>query len=161
MHFQSFFALLPFLSFALAMPVEHAPNGTISPQPQASGSSTENGLSGSCKNLTLIFARGTNEDGNVGSIAGPPFFSKLWEALGTDTVAVQGVDYTADVTGYLDGGSAAGSKKMLELINKASTKCPDTNIVISGYSQGAQLVHNAAKKLTSAVTARIVAGECN
>lgn len=47
---------------------------------------------------------------------------------------------------------------MLGLINTAASQCLDTKIVISGYSQGAQLVHNAAAKLTAAVTARIAAG---
>jgi cutinase len=47
---------------------------------------------------------------------------------------------------------------MTTLINTAASKCPSTKIVIGGYSQGAQLVHNAASKLTAAVTARIAAG---
>lgn len=115
--------------------------------------------SGPCKPLTLIYARGTNEDGNVGSIAGPPFFTDLWGTLGTANVTVQGVNYTADIAGYEEGGSPTGSTEMLTLINEAATKCADTNIVISGYSQGAQLVHNAAAKLADDVTARIVAGE--
>jgi hypothetical protein len=65
-------------------------------------SSTENGLcTDSCKTLTLIFARGTNEAGNVGSIAGPPFLAALRADLGTDKVTVQGVDYSATVAGYV------------------------------------------------------------
>lgn len=63
-------------------------------------STTENGLTtDSCKALTVIFARGTNEPGNVGDIAGPPFFSALRSDLGTDKVTVQGVDYGATVFG--------------------------------------------------------------
>lgn len=38
------------------------------------------------------------------------------------------------------------------------TQCPSTKIVMSGYSQGGQLVHNAASKLTAAQTARVSAG---
>jgi cutinase len=47
---------------------------------------------------------------------------------------------------------------MVNLINTAASKCSSTKIVISGYSQGAQLVHNAAERLTAAVSARIAAG---
>lgn len=38
------------------------------------------------------------------------------------------------------------------------TQCPNTKIVLSGYSQGAQVVHNAAGQLTAAQTNRVTAG---
>lgn len=98
------------------------------------GSTTRNDLTdGECKNVTVIFARGTTEAGNVGSLAGPPFFDALDEALGDGIVAVQGVDYPADIPGYLDGGSKEGADTMAGLVSDAVTKCPDTKIVISGY----------------------------
>jgi cutinase len=40
---------------------------------------------------------------------------------------------------------------------QAASKCPSTKIVVSGYSQGAQLVHNALQKTTSANAARVAA----
>ncbi|KAJ7687705.1 cutinase-domain-containing protein [Mycena rosella] len=123
----------------------------------AADSDTENQLSGPCRNVTFIFARGTNEDGNVGARVGPPLIADLRAALGTDGIAAQGVDYDASVLGYLEGGSPSGITTMTGLINTAAKQCPDTKIVISGYSQGAQLVHKAAAKLTAAVTARVVA----
>jgi cutinase len=42
---------------------------------------------------------------------------------------------------------------------KASTRCPSTKIVISGYSQGAQVAHNAAQRITAAAAARVAAGK--
>ncbi len=66
-----------------------------------------------CKNFTLIFARGTFENGNVGGIVGPPFIDSLQSMLGTAQVAVQGVNnYPADVAGFMAGGSATGSANM-------------------------------------------------
>jgi cutinase len=94
---------------------------------------TENGLSGACKAVAVIFARGTNEAGNVGDIAGPPWFSKLRSSLGTSLITVQGVTYAANTAGYLAGGDAAGSTEMLRLINLAASKCPSTKIVLGGY----------------------------
>lgn len=44
-------------------------------------------------------------------------------------------------------------------INQASTQCPSTKIVLGGYSQGGQILHDAAAQLTAAVTARIAAGQ--
>jgi len=45
-----------------------------------------------CKPVTIIFARGTFEPGNIGLLAGPPFFDALSANIG-DKLAVQGVPY--------------------------------------------------------------------
>ncbi|KAK7429567.1 hypothetical protein QQZ08_003946 [Neonectria magnoliae] len=121
------------------------------------GGSTQNGLSGDCKAVTVIFARGTSEIGNVGISAGPPFFEALEEKLGDGKLAVQGVEYAADVAGILQGGDKAGTEKMASLVEEAMKKCPETQVVVSGYSQGAMLVHNAAKSLSADVAGKIAA----
>ena len=53
----------------------------------------QDGLDGPCKPITIIFARGTIELGNVGLLAGPPFFDALALKVGADRFAVQGVPY--------------------------------------------------------------------
>ncbi|KAH7133349.1 cutinase-domain-containing protein [Dactylonectria estremocensis] len=121
------------------------------------GGSTQNGLDGDCKAVTVIFARGTSEGGNVGTVTGPPFFEALASQLGDGKLAVQGVEYAASTAGIMQGGDTAGSAKMASLVESAMKKCPDTKVVISGYSQGAMLVHNAAKSLSSDVTGKIAA----
>ncbi|CAD6441405.1 271631ca-8155-4618-879a-dd8ae6293e82 [Sclerotinia trifoliorum] len=119
---------------------------------------TENGLTtDACKPVIVIFARGTNEVGNVGQDVGPYVFTDLRAALTTAKVTVQGVDYAANVLGYLEGGDPTGSTTMANLTNTAAAKCPSAKLVLSGYSQGAQLLHNAASTLSAAVTARIAA----
>ena len=50
-----------------------------------------------CAPLTIIFARGSTEFGNVGTFAGPPFFHVLRSQLGNAGVLVQGVDYPASL----------------------------------------------------------------
>ncbi|KAM0559349.1 hypothetical protein ACHAPJ_004373 [Fusarium lateritium] len=119
--------------------------------------STQNGLSGDCKDVTIIFARGTSEMGNVGSVAGPPFFQALAEKIGNDKLAVQGVEYSASAAGIAQMGDKAGSEKMASLVKQAYQKCPKTKVVLSGYSQGAMLVHNAAKSLPAETTKNIAA----
>lgn len=37
------------------------------------------------------------------------------------------------------------------------SQCPETQVIISGYSQGGQLVHNAAELLPTEVTETIAA----
>ena len=71
-----------------------------------------------CKALTVIFARGTTETGNVGTICGPPFFQALYNDLGSSEVALQGVDYPADIQGFLEGGDPIGSQTMANLVNQ-------------------------------------------
>ncbi|WYZ40815.1 hypothetical protein EsH8_IV_001156 [Colletotrichum jinshuiense] len=109
-----------------------------------------------CRKVTLIWARGTTQPGNVGEAGseGPAFFNALASRIGASNLAVQGVNYSASILGFLSGGDAAGSTTMANL---AISKCPSTKIVLSGYSQGGQLVHNAANKLTTAQTNKISA----
>lgn len=65
-------------------------------QPSAGGS-TENGIASQycCTDVTIVFARGTGETGNVGTVAGPPFFKALRGRLGAGRVTVQGTEYPA------------------------------------------------------------------
>ncbi|TEY87520.1 hypothetical protein BOTCAL_0001g00460 [Botryotinia calthae] len=108
-----------------------------------------------CSDVTVIFARGTTETGTLGTVVGPPFLAALKSALGSSSVTMNGVDYPADVAGFLQGGDRAGSQKMATMVTSTLSSCPDTKIVISGYSQGGQLVHNAAKLLPAETTAKI------
>ncbi|CAG7950387.1 unnamed protein product [Penicillium olsonii] len=109
---------------------------------------TYNEAGGSCKEWTVVFARGTSEPGNVGILVGPPLFDALLDKFGDSAVAIQGVNnYAASVQGYLAGGDAAGSTEMARQIEAVKSKCPNTKVIASGYSQGCQIVHNAVSKL--------------
>lgn len=44
---------------------------------------------------------------------------------------------------------------MKELINLSITKCPQAQIVIGGFSQGAAVVHNAVEELPADVVSHI------
>ncbi|EHK96305.1 putative Cutinase [Glarea lozoyensis 74030] len=88
-----------------------------------------------CKPLTVIFARGTTSPGNVGESTGPPFFQEIAKLVGAANLAVQGVTYPASIFGFLGGGDTAGSKTLA--------------------GQGGQLVHNAARQLSAAVSAKV------
>ncbi|KAJ5414218.1 hypothetical protein N7509_000845 [Penicillium cosmopolitanum] len=109
---------------------------------------TYNEAGGTCKEYTVVFARGTAEPGNVGVLVGPPLFDALLDTFGDSAIAIQGVNnYAASVQGYLAGGDAAGSTEMARQIEAVKSKCPQTKLIASGYSQGCQIVHNAASKL--------------
>ncbi|KAF3938872.1 Cutinase [Dactylella cylindrospora] len=89
----------------------------------------QNGL---CKPFTLIFARGTTELGNLGGIVGPPLVSELQKILpgGSSALAVQGVNYPANVAGFLAGGDSQGSSDMADF---AAKSCAATKIILAGY----------------------------
>ncbi|KAF2440484.1 carbohydrate esterase family 5 protein [Karstenula rhodostoma CBS 690.94] len=123
---------------------------------------TENGVTDKncCTGLTVIFARGTSEMGNVGTISGPPMFKSLRSKLGDGKVTIQGVTYPADAAGNANMG-ASGGPEMAKLVKAAKSQCPGSKIFVSGYSQGAMVVHNAFQQGISAsdVTGAIMFGD--
>lgn len=88
-------ALVVLFNFTYALPVT-APSDL---EERQSLNPTRNDLSGPCKAITILYARGTAELGNVGLLAGPSFFNALGAIVGFDNVAVQGVNYPADIPG--------------------------------------------------------------
>lgn len=87
-------SLLPYAALALAVPV--AQNGLAVrdlDKRQYATASTENQFTdgSACRAVTILFARGTTEAGNVGSSAGPPFSQALANEIGASNLAVQGV----------------------------------------------------------------------
>ncbi|PYI24087.1 putative cutinase [Aspergillus japonicus CBS 114.51] len=115
--------------------------------------------SGSCKDVTLVFARGSTELGNMGSVIGPPLCTALKSKLGADKVACQGVGglYTAGLMQNAlpqntDPGAISAAKSIFE---QAASKCPNTKIVAGGYSQGSAVIDNAVQAVSSSVRDQI------
>ena len=76
-----------------------------------------------CRPVTVLYARGTTQAGNVGDAAavGPVFFNNLASKLGgTSQLAIQGVTYAASIIGFLAGGDAAGSTTLANLVSTVS-----------------------------------------
>lgn len=73
-----------------------------------------------CRAVTMIYARGTGQQGNIGDPAavGPLFFNGIAQRIGRNNLAVQGVTYPANVAGFLSGGDAAGSRTLASLAQR-------------------------------------------
>ena len=106
-----------------------------------SGDTANDVVNGVCAPLTVIFARGTGESGNIGTVIGPPLFQALSNDLNKN-VALQGVTYAADIAGDVDGG-AEGGPTMAKLAQQALQQCPTTKVALAGYSQGGLVIHYA------------------
>ena len=152
--------LLSVLPLASAFPIDIA-QAIRSLIPRDLKSDTQNDLTNGtpCKAITVLFARGTTSSGNMGTSTGPPFVQAIGALVGANNIAVQGIDYPASIIGFLQGGDTNGGVLMANLAARAMTQCPNTKVVLSGYSQGGQLVHKAAKQLSAAVAAKISSGK--
>ncbi|TFK36400.1 cutinase [Crucibulum laeve] len=110
-----------------------------------------------CADVVVYFARGTTEIGTLGTVVGPSFQSSLTIALRGKSLNFVGIDYPATVAGYLAGGDIGGSIMMANSVTSTVNSCPNSKIVISGYSQGAQVTHRAAARLSTTVQDRVSA----
>ncbi|KAF4460741.1 carbohydrate esterase family 5 [Fusarium albosuccineum] len=113
-----------------------------------------NGNSASCADVIFVYARGSTESGNLGTL-GPSIASKLESAFGKNKVWIQGVGgaYRATVgdNALPRGTSSAAIKEMIGLFEQANTKCPSATIVAGGYSQGAALAAASITDVDSAI----------
>ncbi|RPB16617.1 cutinase [Morchella conica CCBAS932] len=134
------------------------------------GGSSENSIvtrndliDGKCNDVIVIFARGSTEPGNIGITLGPVFFDAI-EKVEPGRIIAQGVnDYPASISEALAGGSKTGAKYMVSMVSLAASQCPESKVVLSGYSQGAQVTHLAAgyipEDLYSKVAAIVLFGD--
>ena len=89
-----------------------------------------------CPATQVVFARGTGEPPGVGPV-GDAFVNKLRSRVGRNPVAVYAVNYPAtdDWPTGVDGIRDAGA----HVVSMAS-ECPNTKMVLGGYSQGAAVM---------------------
>ena len=90
----------------------------------------------SCPDVELVFARGTSEPAGIGRV-GQALSDQLSANLGGRTLGIYAVNYPAsyDFLGAADGANDATNR-----IAEVAGTCPDTRIVLGGYSQGAAVV---------------------
>lgn len=86
-----------------------------------------------CPDVELVFARGTFEAPGVGG-TGQAFVDALQSKLGDKSLEVYPVQYPAslDFQTAADGVIDASNK-----VQATAAECPDTKIVLGGFSQGA------------------------
>lgn len=90
-----------------------------------------------CADAEVVFARGTDEPKGMGQV-GNAFADSLREQTFGMDIATYAVDYDA---GKLQLGTGDGAKDAISHIKSTLATCPDTKIVLGGYSQGANVVN--------------------
>ncbi len=89
-----------------------------------------------CPDVEVVFARGTSEPPGIGRV-GQALTDALTSQLGGRTVTTYGVNYPAS---YDFLNTAVGATDAAGRIASMAAQCPNTRIVLGGYSQGAAVV---------------------
>ena len=89
-----------------------------------------------CPDAEVVFARGTNEPPGLGRV-GNAFVGSLRQQTGGMNIRTYGVNYAAD-TLQVHGGD--GANDAISHVKSAVSSCPNTKIVLGGYSQGASVI---------------------
>jgi hypothetical protein len=89
-----------------------------------------------CPDVEVVFARGTTEDPGVGP-TGQAFVDAMRARLGAKSMGVYAVDYPAT----LDFPTAlTGIRDASAHIEATAANCPNTKMVLGGFSQGAAVM---------------------
>lgn len=89
-----------------------------------------------CSDVTVVFARGTGEPPGIGRV-GQALVDALRPQLGGRTLSAYGVAYPATYDFAL---AADGAADAAAFISNTAQSCPDSRIVLGGFSQGAAVV---------------------
>lgn len=90
-----------------------------------------------CPDVEVTFARATNEPPGVGGV-GQEFIDALRSKVGGRSVGVYPVNYPA--TEDWAPSSSAGANDASAHVQSMVADCPNTKIVLGGYSQGAMVI---------------------
>ena len=92
--------------------------------------------SADCPDIEVIFARGTDDTGGLGAVGGE-FVNSLKGKVGGRSVGSYAVNYPASYNFLLAGDGANDASAHVQYMMGA---CPNTRLVLGGYSQGAAVM---------------------
>ncbi|MDV3124111.1 cutinase family protein [Mycobacterium sp. 21AC1] len=107
-----------------------------------------------CPDVEVVFARGTNEPPGLGSVGGP-FVDDLRTRVAPRTVDAAPVDYPA--SNDFNTSTAAGTDAARALIESTAANCPNTKMVLGGYSQGAGIIELATNEASPNIAEHVAA----
>ena len=107
-----------------------------------------------CPDVEVVFARGTTEPPGVGGI-GQAFVDSVRSQVGGRSVGVYAVNYPA--SNDFASSTPAGGDDMSAHVQSMAANCPNTRMVLGGYSQGAAVVDLATTNMPAEVSDNVAA----
>jgi cutinase len=107
-----------------------------------------------CSDVAVVFARGTHQDPGLGDV-GQSFVDSLTSQVGGRSVAVYAVNYPANDDYH--NSATAGSDDASAHIQDVVASCPNTKIVLGGYSQGSTVIDLATSAMPASVANHVAA----
>jgi cutinase len=107
-----------------------------------------------CSDVAVVFARGTHQEPGLGNV-GQAFVDSLTSQVGGRSVDVYAVNYPANDDYH--GSSSAGSADASTHIQGTVASCPNTKIVLGGYSQGATVIDLASTAMPAPLADHVAA----
>jgi cutinase-like protein len=107
-----------------------------------------------CPDVEIVFARGTTEPPGVGGI-GQAFVDSVRSQAGGRSVGVYAVNYPA--SNDFSNSTAAGRDDASTHIQSMAANCPNTRMVLGGYSQGAAVIDLATTAMPPQVADHVAA----
>ena len=92
---------------------------------------------GPCPDVEVVFARGTGEPPGIGGV-GQAFVDSLRPQVGGRSVGVYAVNYPA--ADDYSNSAPAGANDANAYVQYIAANCPNTKMVLGGYSQGAGVI---------------------
>jgi cutinase len=107
-----------------------------------------------CTDVEVVFARGTHQEPGLGNI-GQAFVDSLTSKVGGKSVGVYAVNYPANDDYH--NSAPAGSDDASAHIQGTVANCPNTKIVLGGYSQGSTVIDLATQAMPAPVAGHVAA----
>jgi cutinase len=107
-----------------------------------------------CPDIEVVFARGTTEPPGVGGV-GQAFVDTLRSQAGGRPVSVYPVNYPA--TDNFRSSIAAGANDASAHVQSMAANCPNTRMVLGGYSQGAAVIDVITSQMPADVANHVAA----
>lgn len=109
---------------------------------------------GPCPEVEVVFARGTNEPPGVGGV-GQAFIDSLRSQISGRSVGTYAVNYPA--TDDFVRSSRAGAADAVAHVQSMVANCPNTKMVLGGYSQGAGVIDMSTDELPTQAANHVAA----
>jgi cutinase len=107
-----------------------------------------------CSDVAVVFARGTHQEPGLGNV-GQAFVDSLTAQVGGRSVGVYAVDYPANDDYH--NSAYAGSNDASAHIQDTVASCPNSKIVLGGYSQGSTVIDLATQAMPAPVADHVAA----